>query len=67
MSAKPSDLARIQTVWDLVTLTQAQIEELGFDRHRFLEPADTQEALIAGGLMNRVFRCEDNGLELPPL
>lgn len=35
MTAKPSDLGRIQEVFDVVTQTQRQLVELGFSRERF--------------------------------
>lgn len=49
MSAKPSDLARIQTILDVMRLTETQIEELGFDRARFLQPSTTEELLSPKG------------------
>ena len=36
MSAKGSDLARIQEIWDVGVQTQNQIAYLGFTRNRFL-------------------------------
>lgn len=59
MSAKSSDLGRIQEIHDLVLQTQAQIASLGFTKERFLNPADDADDLMAEGLMNRVFRITE--------
>ncbi len=62
MSAKSSDLARVQEIWDVATQTQRQIAVLGFTGERFLEPLDDADDLIAEGLMNRVLRiAEETG------
>ena len=39
MSAKATDLARIQEMFDLITETQGQIERLGITEERFKRPA----------------------------
>ena len=36
MSAKATDLARIQEMFDLITETQGQIERLGITEERFV-------------------------------
>lgn len=59
MSAKSSDLGRIQEIYDLVCQTRAQIESLGFTKDRFLNPTNDADDLIAEGLMNRVFRIAE--------
>lgn len=38
MSAKATDLARIQEMFDLITETQGQIERLGITEERFKGP-----------------------------
>jgi len=59
MSAKATNLARIQEVYDIATQTRAQIARLGFTRDMFLEPATDEEDLIAEGILNRVFRVAE--------
>lgn len=59
MSAKPSDLGRIQEIFDVVTQTQQQMRELGFKRERFLHPASTEDDLISEGIINRVLRVAE--------
>lgn len=59
MSAKQSDLGRIQEIFDVVTQTQQQMRELGFTRERFLLPASTEDDLISEGIINRVLRVSE--------
>lgn len=59
MSAKGSDLARIQEIWDIGVQTQSQIASLGFTRNRFLEPQSDVDDLIGEGIMNRVLRITE--------
>lgn len=59
MIAKHSDLGRIQEIYDVVTQTQRQMRELEFSKVRFLEPANTEDDLIAEGLINRVLRVAE--------
>lgn len=59
MSAKPSDLGRIQEIFDVVTQTQQQMRELEFTRERFLHPASTEDDLISEGIINRVLRVAE--------
>ena len=59
MTAKPSDLGRIQEIFDVVTQTQNQMVELGFSRERFMDPATTEDDLIAEGIINRVLRVAE--------
>lgn len=64
MSAKENDLLRIQEIYDVATLTLAQLEELGLAAEQFVAPGTTQEELIAEGLANRVFRVAEEGGKL---
>ena len=59
MTAKPSDLGRIQEIFDVVTQTQRQLVELGFSRERFLSPTTTEDDLIAEGIVNRVLHVAE--------
>lgn len=59
MSAKQSDLGRIQEIFDVVTQTQRQMRELEFTRERFLHPASTEDDLISEGIINRVLRVSE--------
>lgn len=59
MSAKRNDLSRIQEIFDVITQTQQQIDALGLDERRFINPATDSDELIAEGLMNRVFRITE--------
>ena len=67
MSAKESDLLRIQEIYDVATQTQAQVEELGFSRGQFVSPKSARDELIAEGLINRVFRVTEEGCKLSGL
>lgn len=64
MSAKENDLLRIQEIYDVATLTLAQLEELNVTAEQFVAPGTTQEELIAEGLANRVFRVAEEGGKL---
>lgn len=57
MSAKNSDLSRIQELYSVVTQTQAQLRELSFTREQFTVPQGTLNDLIAEGIINRIFRA----------
>lgn len=59
MSAKATDLARVQEMFNLVTLTQLQIEELSITEQRFKRPETTNDQLLVEALMNRVFRITE--------
>lgn len=59
MSAKQSDLGRIQEIFDVVTQTQQQMRELEFTRERFLLPVSTEDDLISEGIINRVLRVSE--------
>lgn len=59
MSAKASDFARVQEMYDIIKLTQRQIAGLGITETRFKEPANDADELIAEGIMNRVFRLTE--------
>lgn len=59
MSAKQSDLGRIQEIFDVVTQTQRQMRELKFTRERFLHPVSTEDDLISEGIINRVLRVSE--------
>ena len=56
MSAKATDLARIQEMFDLITETQGQIERLGITEERFKRPATDADRLFSEAIMNRVLR-----------
>lgn len=64
MSAKESDLLRIQEIYDVVTQTQAQVKELGLSKEQFISPKSARDELIAEGLVNRVFRVTEEGCKL---
>lgn len=64
MSAKESDLLRIQEIYDVATQTQAQIEELGLSKEQFISPKTARDELVAEGLANRVFRVTEEGCKL---
>lgn len=59
MSAKRSDLARIQEIYSVATQTLSQMEAVGFCRDRFLEPSGPQDDLMAEGILNRVLRVTE--------
>ena len=62
MTAKTTDLARLQEIHDVIIQTKAQIQAIGFTKQAFLNPQTDAQDLIAEGLMNRVFRvCEEAG------
>ena len=67
MSAKESDLLRIQEIYDVVTQTQAQVKELGLSKEQFTSPKTARDELIAEGLVNRVFRVTEEGCKLSGL
>lgn len=64
MNAKATDLARVQEVFNLVSLTQHQIEELGLSEQRFKMPETTTDRLLAEAIMNRVFRITEEACAL---
>lgn len=59
MSAKASDLAKIQEMYVLITETQRQIESLGITEQRFKGPGDDADRLFSEAIMNRVFRITE--------
>lgn len=59
MSARSSDLSRIQEIYDIITQTQDQLASLNFTEERFLNPANDYDDLLAEGFMNRVFRVTE--------
>ncbi|WP_283170942.1 HepT-like ribonuclease domain-containing protein [Curtanaerobium respiraculi] len=62
MSAKRSELSRIQEIYDVVCQTLHQVDELGWSAEKFVSPKDAEEDLVSEGLMNRVFRvAEESG------
>lgn len=67
MSAKENDLLRIQEMYDIATQTMLQIDELEFNRERFVHAQTVQDQLIAEGLANRVFRITEEGGKLSEL
>lgn len=64
MSAKENDLLRIQEIYDIVTKTITQVEELSLSKESFMNPHTTQATLVAEGLANRVFRVVEEGGKL---
>lgn len=48
MSAKENDLLRIQEMYDIATQTMSQIDELEFNRKRFVHAQTVQDRLITG-------------------
>ena len=61
MSAKPTDLARIQEIYDVIVQTQRQLGALSFDKARFLHPGNDQDEVLAEGFMNRVLSRDGGG------
>ena len=59
MSAKRDDWSRLQEIYDVITETRLQLEEIGFAKERFLPPGNAQDDLIAEGVMNRVLRVTE--------
>lgn len=59
MSAKRTDLGRIQEIYDVVTQTRRQIESVGLTKESFLSPGDATTDLVAEGVMNRIFRVAE--------
>ncbi len=66
MSARNSDLARIQEIYDVIMQTREQVSHLGFTKERFLEPSDDEDDLIAERLMNRAFRIAEEAGRISP-
>ena len=58
MSAKATDLARVQEMCDLIVETQGQIERLGITEQRFKAP-ETDADLFAEAIMGRVLRVTE--------
>lgn len=56
MSARTSDLGRVQEIHDLICLTQRQITAVGITEERFKNPMTDIDQLLVEGIMNRVFR-----------
>ena len=59
MSAKSTDLGRIQEMFDVITLTKQQVASVGLTKESFINPKDDAEDLIAEGVMNRVLRITE--------
>lgn len=59
MSAKSTNLGRVQEIFDVITQTRRQIKAIGLTKEAFLEPVDDAEDLIAEGIMNRVLRITE--------
>lgn len=59
MSARSSDLSRVQEIYDIITQTQEQLISLNFTEERFLSPANDNDDLLAEGFMNRVLRITE--------
>lgn len=61
MNAQDSDIKRMQEIVNVIQQTQQQIEEIGMNKTRFVNPCDAAEELIVEGLENRVFRVAEEG------
>lgn len=59
MSAKKSELGRIQEVYDIIARTRSQIASTQFTKERFLNPANDEDDLMAEGILNRVLRLTE--------
>ena len=59
MSAKSTDLGRVQEIYDIITQTKRQINAIGLTKGAFLEPPDDTTDLVSEGVMNRVFRMTE--------
>ena len=59
MSAKSTDLGRVQEIYEIVTQTQRQIQSVDLTKGAFLSPSDAATDLIAESVMNRVFRAAE--------
>lgn len=59
MSAKATDLTRIQEIHDVVGTTKTQMAAIGFTRARFVSPQSVEDELIAEGITNRVLRVTE--------
>lgn len=59
MSARPTDMGRVQEIYDVVTQTQRQMSAVGMTKDAFLSPVDDAADLMAEGIMNRVFRVTE--------
>lgn len=59
MSAKRSELGRIQEVYDIIAKTRTQIASTQFTKERFLYPANDEDDLMAEGILNRVLRLTE--------
>ena len=64
MTAKASDLMRIQEMYDIASQTLSQLSAISFTRERFISPSNPNDALVAEGLTNRVFRLAEEGGKL---
>lgn len=67
MSARKNDLLRVQEMYDVVTQTLVQLEELNITKDQFGSPRTTTDELIAEGFANRVLRVTEEGGGLPEL
>ena len=65
MSARKNDLLRVQEMYDVVTQTLVQLEELNITKDQFVSPRTTTDELIAEGFANRVLRVTEEGGGLP--
>lgn len=59
MSAKSTDLGKVQEIFDVITQTNRQIESVGMTKEAFLNPPDDPVDLMTEGIMNRVFRVTE--------
>ena len=59
MSAKGTDLGKVQEIFDVITQTKRQIQSVGMTKAAFLNPPDDTIDLMAEGIMNRVLRVTE--------
>ena len=64
MSAMPSDEQRVQEIYDIVTQTLADIEDIQLTRECFINPKTSNERLIVEGLEARIMRATEEGGKL---
>ena len=61
MSAKATDLTRVQEIFNLIMETRGQMARLGITEQRFKSPESDADQLFAEAIMNRVLRIPDRG------
>ena len=59
MSAKATDLTRVQEIFNLIMETRGQMARLGITEQRFKSPESDADQLVAEAIMNRVLRITE--------